>query len=193
MPASGGVSPLSTSPFRGVLSQGANAPRSPGFLQSAIGGATMAAKRCYYEVLGVERSADEEALKKAYRTLAMKYHPDRNPGDAEADAKFKEAAEAFDVLHDPNKRARYDRYGHAGLDGVPMHDFSSAGEGFDPFEMLFGGRGRGKKRGPRRGADMQVSFEIDLIEAYRGVQKTFRIPRQQTCKECGGNGAKPGT
>src|SRR3954452_25506571 len=115
-------------------------------------------KRCYYEVLGVERTADEETLKKAYRTLAMKHHPDRNPGDAEADARFKEAAEAFDVLHDPKKRARYDRYGHAGLDGMPMHDFSNAGEGFDPFEMLFGG-GRGRRRGPRRGADMQVSFE----------------------------------
>jgi molecular chaperone DnaJ len=152
----------------------------------------MTSKRCYYEVLGVERTADEETLKKAYRTLAMKYHPDRNPGDPEADAKFKEAAEAFDVLNDTKKRAVYDRYGHAGLNGMPMHDFSHGVDAFDLFEGIFGG-GRGRRRGPRRGADMQVSFEIDLIEAYRGVQKTFKIPRQEHCKECGGSGAKPGT
>jgi molecular chaperone DnaJ len=151
----------------------------------------MVAKRCYYEVLGVEKSADEEALKKAYRTLAMKYHPDRNPGDADAAAKYKEAAEAFDVLRDAGKRARYDRYGHAGLEGMPMHDFST-GEGWDPFEMLFGGRGRGR-RGPRRGADLEVSFTIDLVEAYRGVKKTFDLPRQENCTECRGTGAKSGT
>lgn len=152
----------------------------------------MVAKRCYYEILCVEKTADEETLKKAYRTLAMKYHPDRNPGDAEAAAKYKEAAEAFDVLRDPQKRARYDRYGHAGLDGMPMHDFSSA-EGFDPFELLFGGRNRGRRRGPQRGADLQVSFEIDLVEAYRGVKKSFDLPRQENCGECGGSGARAGT
>src|SRR3954447_15703255 len=110
-------------------------------------------KRCFYEILGVERTADEETLKKAYRKLAMQYHPDRNPGDAEADAKFKEAAEAFDVLRDPQKRQRYDRYGHAGLEGVPGHTFSNADNVMDLFGELFGdlfGGGQ-RQRGPRQG------------------------------------------
>jgi molecular chaperone DnaJ len=157
----------------------------------------MAGKRDYYEVLGVARDADDETLKKAYRTLAMKYHPDRNPGDEEAHSKFKEAAEAFEVLRDPQKRQRYDRYGHAGLDGMPMHGFGNADDVMDLFGELFGdlfgGSRRGGRRGPRRGSDLQVTFEIDLKEAFHGVQKTLTIPRQENCKECDGSGAKPGT
>jgi molecular chaperone DnaJ len=155
-------------------------------------------KRDYYEVLGVSRDADDETLKRAYRTLAMRDHPDRNPGDADAAARFQEAAEAFEVLRDPQKRARYDRYGHAGLDGMPVHDFGNAEAVMDLFGELFGdifggGRRRGGRRGPRRGNDLQVAFEIDLVEAYRGVEKTLAIPRQEACKECGGSGARPGT
>jgi molecular chaperone DnaJ len=152
-------------------------------------------KRCYYEILGVAREADEESLKKAYRKLAMQYHPDRNPGDTEADARFKEAAEAFDVLRDPQKRQRYDRYGHAGLEGVPGHNFASADNVMDLFGELFGdlfGGGR-RRRGPRQGNDLQVAFEIDLVEAYRGTRRELRIPRQERCLECGGSGAKPGS
>src|SRR4051812_47220462 len=123
----------------------------------------MAGKRDYYEVLGVAKEADDDALKKAYRKLAMQFHPDRNPGDEQADAKFKEAAEAFEVLRDPQKRARYDRYGHAGLDGLPGHDFRNPESVFDLFGDVFGDifGGRGRRRGPRPGNDLQVSVEID--------------------------------
>jgi molecular chaperone DnaJ len=153
-------------------------------------------KRDFYEVLGVSRDTDDETLKKAYRTLAMKYHPDRNPGDAEADARFKEAAEAFEVLRDPQKRARYDRYGHAGLDGMPVHDFGNTEAVMDLFGDLFGdifGGRRGGRRGPRRGNDLQVVFEIDLVDAYQGLHKTITIPRQELCEVCHGTGAKQGS
>src|SRR5215469_3352620 len=126
----------------------------------------MASKRDYYEVLEVSRDADDDTLKKAYRKLAMQYHPDRNVGDHEAEVKFKEAAEAFEVLRDPQKRARYDRYGHAGLEGMPIHDFHNAADVMDIFGDLFGdlfGGGRRGRRGPRRGRDLQVIFEIDLL------------------------------
>jgi molecular chaperone DnaJ len=152
-------------------------------------------KRDYYEVLGVSRDADEETLKKAYRKLAMQYHPDRNPGDEEADARFKEAAEAFDVLRDAQKRQRYDRYGHAGLEGVPSHNFANADNVMDLFGELFGDLfgGRRGRRGPRQGNDLQVAFEIDLVEAYRGTRRELKIPRQETCLQCNGSGAKPGS
>jgi molecular chaperone DnaJ len=153
-------------------------------------------KRCYYEVLGVARDVDEETLKKAYRKLAMQYHPDRNPGDAEADAKFKETAEAFDVLRDPQKRQRYDRYGHAGLEGVPGHNFANADSVMDLFGELFGdlfGGGGRRHRGPRQGSDLQVAFEISLVEAYTGIQRELKIPRQERCNDCGGSGARPGS
>jgi len=156
----------------------------------------MASKRDYYEVLGVAKDADEETLKKAYRKLALQFHPDRNPGDPEADAQFKEAAEAFEVLRDPQKRAAYDRYGHAGLNGVPGHAFRDAESVFDMFGDLFGdifGGGNRRRRGPRPGDDLQVAFEIDLVEAYRGIKKDLKIPREERCTSCQGSGAKPGS
>jgi molecular chaperone DnaJ len=154
----------------------------------------MASKRDYYEVLGVSRDADEETLKRAYRKLAMQLHPDKNPGDPEADAKFKEAAEAFEVLRDPQKRARYDRYGHAGLDGVPGHTFRDAESVFDLFGDLFGDVfGGRRRRGPRPGNDLQVHIEIDLVEAYQGARRTLKIPRQERCSDCQGSGARPGS
>jgi molecular chaperone DnaJ len=153
-------------------------------------------KRDYYEILGVAKDADDETLKKAYRKLAMQYHPDRNAGDHEAEVKFKEAAEAFEVLRDPQKRARYDRYGHAGLDGMNMPHFGSAESVMDLFGELFGdlfGGGRRGRRGPRAGRDIQMPVEVDLLEACHGVKKTLKIPRAERCAECGGSGAKPGT
>ncbi len=152
----------------------------------------MASKRDYYEVLGVSRDADEATLKKAYRKLAMQYHPDRNPGDAEADLKFKEAAEAFEVLRDPQKRARYDRYGHAGLEGAGAPDFGSMSDILNEMFGDFFGGGR-RSRGPRRGQDLQVTLEIDLVEAYKGCTRTLTIPRNERCNECGGSGARPGS
>jgi molecular chaperone DnaJ len=153
----------------------------------------MAGKRDYYEVLGVPRDADEDALKKAYRKLAMQYHPDRNVGDHEAEVKFKEAAEAYEVLRDPQKRQLYDRYGHEGLQGVPMPDFGR-GDVMDLFGEILGGMfGGGRRRGPQAGRDLQMALEIDLVEAFRGAQKTVRVPREETCSDCGGNGARRGT
>src|SRR5262249_30849121 len=133
----------------------------------------MAAKACFYEILGVSKSASEDEVKKAYRSLAFKYHPDRNSGDAEAAERFKEAAEAYAVLSDPDKRSVYDRYGHAGLNGSGFPHFESAESVFDIFGDilgdLFGGRGRG--RGPRRGSDLLYNPGINLTEAAPGWQK----------------------
>jgi molecular chaperone DnaJ len=155
----------------------------------------MATKRCYYEVLEVSRDADEETLKKAYRKLAMKYHPDRNPGDTEADAHFREASEAFEVLRDPQKRGRYDRYGHAGLEGMNGPGFSSADDVMNIFGDLFGDLfgGRRRQRGPQPGNDLQMALELDLVEAYKGVSKEVRIPRRERCADCGGQGSRPGS
>jgi molecular chaperone DnaJ len=152
----------------------------------------MAGKRDYYEVLGVTRDADEDTLKKAYRKLAMQYHPDRNVGDSEAEVRFKEASEAFEVLRDPEKRRLYDRYGHEGLAGVRMPDFGNAGGFADLFGELFGDI-FGGRRGARGGRDLQIAVEIDLLEAARGVRKTLHVPREETCSDCRGSGAKPGT
>jgi molecular chaperone DnaJ len=154
----------------------------------------MASKRDYYEVLGVSRDSDEETLKKAYRKLAMQYHPDRNVGDHEAEAKFKEAAEAYDVLRDPQKRQVYDRYGHAGLEGA-LPNFGSADSVMDIFGDIFGdffGGGR-RRRGPQPGRDLQMAVEITLVEAAHGTRKELKIPRDESCADCGGSGAKPGT
>jgi molecular chaperone DnaJ len=158
----------------------------------------MVSKRDYYEVLGVAREADEDTLKRAYRKLAMQYHPDRNVGDAEAEGKFKEASEAYEVLRDPEKRRIYDRYGHAGLENVGLPNFHDTGSIMDIFgdllgDLFGGGGGRRRPRGPRPGRDLQIVMEIDLVEAYHGVTRTITVPRQERCSECGGNGAKRGT
>jgi molecular chaperone DnaJ len=153
----------------------------------------MAGKRDYYEVLGVERDASHEVITKAYRSLAMKFHPDRNVGDEEAEIRFKECAEAYEVLRDGDKRARYDRYGHAGLDGGGPN-FGNAQDVFDLFGNLFGdmfgGRGGGGSSGGRH---IQVAVELSLTEAFQGCKKSITIPREENCGECGGSGAQRGS
>ena len=143
------------------------------------------------------RKSAQEDLKKAYRTLAMKYHPDRNHGDEEASIRFKEAAEAYEVLSNPDKRQRYDRYGHAGLGEAQPH-FQNAEDIFGVFGDLFGeifggGRRRQQQGGPQGGDDLIAPLEIELIEAYRGCTKTVTIPREEYCETCHGTGAKPGS
>jgi molecular chaperone DnaJ len=155
----------------------------------------MAGKRDYYEVLGVARNAPDEEIKKAYRKLAFEYHPDRNAGDKEAEDRFKEATEAFEVLSDPPKRQRYDRHGHAGLENLGGGGFRDARS---VFEDLFGGLfgdlfGFGGRNGPQAGRDLQVGVEITLSEAARGVKRTITIPREENCPECTGSGARKGT
>ena len=158
-------------------------------------------KRDYYEVLGVEKGADDAAIKKAYRVLAKKYHPDMNPGDAEAEKKFKEASEAYAVLSDPDKRRQYDQFGHAafegGMGGAGGFDFSGAdfGDIFgDIFGDLFGGgRSRGRGNGPMKGANLRTSVQITFEEAVFGCKKEIELNVKETCKTCNGSGAKPGT
>src|SRR5262245_41548850 len=164
--------------------------------RARIHGTMMATrKRDYYEVLGVNAQADAEEIKRAYRKLAMQYHPDRNVGDEDAERLFKEAAEAYEVLHDPQKRQRYDRYGHAGLEGMNVPHFNDPQSVFDLFGDIFGDifggrRGRG---GPQPGRDLQVAVDIELVEAARGVQKTVAIAREEWCTECSGSGCRRGT
>jgi molecular chaperone DnaJ len=160
----------------------------------------MATKRDYYEVLGVARAASDEDIKRAYRRLALKYHPDRNPNDEDAEQRFKEAAEAYEVLCDPEKRSRYDRFGHSGLSGTGFHEFSSAEDIFDAFGDIFGGSvfgnlfgARRGRRGPRPGRDLRIHLELELLEAARGASKTFDIRRKEICATCSGSGAKSGT
>ena len=178
----------------------------------------MAEKRDYYEVLGVAKTASAEEIKSAYRKLAMKYHPDRNPGDKAAEEKFKEAAEAYDVLHDPEKRQRYDQFGHQafqggaggyGPGGMNMDDiFSMFGDifggggggfsgGFGGFEEMFGGGRRQQRRadpnGPRRGDDMTFRLEIDFDEAIFGSERELELTLPEQCSECGGTGAAAGS
>lgn len=151
-------------------------------------------KRDYYEVLGVQREADAEEIKKAYRRLAMQYHPDRNAGDAEAEERFKEAAEAYEVLHDAEKRQRYDRYGHAGLEGLNVPHFNDAQSVFDVFGDLFGDLFGGRSRsGPQRGRDRKVEVVLELAEAAHGVTKTVTLSREELCTDCSGNGSRRGT
>jgi len=155
----------------------------------------MPALRDYYEVLGVSRNATDQEIKSAYRRLALKHHPDRNPGDARAEERFKEAAEAYGVLGDPDKRRRYDTYGHAGLGG--------GAAGFDPtifadFSDILGdffgfGDAFGRRRGPRRGADLRYNLDVSFEEAAFGMQTQLRIPRVESCEACSGSGAAPGT
>jgi molecular chaperone DnaJ len=155
-------------------------------------------KRDYYEVLGLKRDAAPDEIKKAYRQLALKNHPDKNPGDADAEKRFKEGAEAYEVLSDPAKRQRYDRYGHAGMEGTAVHDFRSAEDIMSAFGDIFGGGLFGdlfgqRRRGPRPGQDLLMKMEIDLVEAARGTTKAVDISRQEYCGECRGSGARKGT
>jgi molecular chaperone DnaJ len=155
-------------------------------------------KRDYYEVLGVEQSASDDDLKKAYRKLALRYHPDKNPGDKVAEERFKEIGEAYQVLCDAERRAAYDRYGHAAFEqgGFGGFDFGAGFEDIlgDLFGDLFGtGRGRGSRSRTRRGQDLQYQLEVTFEEAARGCDKTLSIPRLTTCATCSGSGAKPGT
>jgi molecular chaperone DnaJ len=158
----------------------------------------MAAQRDYYEVLGVERSASAEELKRAYKKLAAKYHPDRNPGDNDAVEKFKEASEAFDILGNDDTRARYDRFGHAGVKGAAgAHQFHDVQDIFDTFGDLFGDLfGARNRRGgtrARRGEHLRTAVSIDLVEAAVGCARELKIQRRRPCATCNGSGAKPGT
>ncbi len=161
----------------------------------------MADKRDYYEVLGVPKDADDAALKKAYRVLAKKYHPDTNPGDAEAEAKFKEASEAYAVLSDPEKRQKYDQFGHAAFEngggpgGAGGFDFSDMGDIFgDIFGDLFGGsRKRSSGNGPQRGENVRASVRLTFEEAIFGCEKELELNLKEPCPTCNGSGARPGT
>ena len=164
----------------------------------------MAEKRDYYEVLGVEKNANADEIKKAYRKAAIKYHPDKNPGDKEAEEKFKEAAEAYDVLSNPDKRARYDQFGHAGMSGA-AGGAGGFGGGFGGFSMedifsqfgdIFGGhfgggfRSSGGGRSVNRGSDLRVKVRLTLEEIAEGVTKKLKINKTLACEQCGGTGAK---
>jgi molecular chaperone DnaJ len=160
------------------------------------------AKQDYYEVLEVHKNASEAEIKKAYRRLAVKYHPDKNPGDKEAEARFKELSEAYSVLADRQKRAAYDQFGHAGVDGNGAGGFSSGGFRGSPFEDIFGdifgdifSSGGGGRRGSRghRGDDLRYNLSVSFEEAAFGTEKEIKIPRHSTCETCGGSGARPGT
>lgn len=158
---------------------------------------SMATKRDYYEVLGVGREAGPEEIKRAYRKAALQNHPDRNPGDEQAVARFKEASEAFEVLRDPEKRSRYDRFGHAGVSGNGGAGFSDLGDIFSAFGDIFGdflgGAGRAARSRARQGHSLRTSLTVDLLEAARGCTRQIEIDRQELCSTCDGSGAKPGT
>ena len=166
----------------------------------------MAEKRDYYEVLGVGREASAKELKKSYRQLALQYHPDRNPDDKDAEARFKEAAEAYEVLSDEEKRGLYDRYGHDGLRSSGYSGFGGVDDIFSAFGDMFGdlfgfgggfGGGRrargGRRRGPRRGSDLRFDLAIEFVEAALGTSKEIAISRAEPCEVCAGTGGKAGT
>ncbi len=158
----------------------------------------MSMKRDYYEILEVERTASGEVIKRAYRQMALKYHPDRNPGDAEAELKFKEAAEAYDVLRDPEKRVRYDKFGHEGVNGGGGgFGFASNEDIFSHFSDIFGdlfgfSANRSRTRA-QAGANLRYNLSITLRQAAKGDEVTLKIPKKVACPECGGTGASPGT
>ncbi|MEQ9407495.1 MAG: molecular chaperone DnaJ [Fuerstiella sp.] len=159
------------------------------------------AQRDYYEVLGVSRTATAVEIKKSYRKLALKFHPDRNQGDDEAVARFKEASEAFDVLSDDQKRARYDQFGHAGVSGSGRGGFHDVNDIFSAFGDIFegfgfgggGGGGRSGRGGARRGASLETTIVLELPEAASGCTRTLEINRRETCETCDGSGASPGS
>ncbi len=161
----------------------------------------MADKRDYYEVLGVAKGASEDEIKKAYRQMAKKYHPDLNPGNKDAEAKFKEVNEAYEVLSDSDKRSRYDQFGHAGVDpnfggGNPYGGYGQEVDFGDIFNSFFGGFGSRRQanpNAPRRGSDAEVSISIDFEEAAKGCKKTVTYKVVSTCTECNGSGARAGT
>jgi molecular chaperone DnaJ len=169
----------------------------------------MPTTRDYYEILGVEKGADADDVKRAYRRLAMKHHPDRNPGDAEAEARFKEAAEAYEILSDPQKRQRYDQFGHEGVRGAAAggatHDFSrmNVEDIFSMFEEVFGGGmggggfgragGARSRRGPARGYDLETDVSIELEDVLSGAEREVQFTRMDVCETCGGDGCKPGS
>jgi len=159
-------------------------------------------KRDYYEILGVAREATDQQIKSAYRKLALKYHPDRNPGDHTAEERFKEAAEAYAIVSDSEKRSLYDRYGHAGVSGAGAGGFDpNAFAGFEDifgnlgdlfgFGDMFGGRRR--RGGPQRGSDLRYDLEISFEESFTGTETSIQIPREETCESCKGSGAAPGS
>lgn len=152
-------------------------------------------KRDYYDVLGVDRSAAPEQIKKAFRRLAHRYHPDRNHDDPDAETRFKEASEAYEVLSDPSKRRRYDQFGHAGLSGAGVHDYSHMGveDIFSMFNDIFDfGLGGGRRR-QSRGADLQTQIEISMADVLTGTERTLEFRRRDFCDTCGGSGAAPGS
>lgn len=158
------------------------------------------AKACYYETLGVGRTADGKTIKSAYRKLAMQYHPDRNPDNAEAEQKFKDISEAYSVLSDDQKRAAYDRFGHDGVNNGAGGAGPGAADMADIFEQVFGdafgdifGGGRRSHNGPARGSDIRYPLEIDLEDAFAGKEVEIHVPTTRTCKTCDGKGAEPGT
>ncbi len=168
----------------------------------------MASKRDYYEILGVSKSASEDEIKKAYRKMAVKYHPDKNPDNKEAEDKFKEAAEAYEVLSNSQKKAQYDRFGHAGMGGAAGGGFGGGGMNmediFSQFGDIFGGgdespfgsffnQGRGGGRRQRKGTDLRIKLKLNLEEIANGVEKKIKVKRHVACKTCAGNGSKNGT
>lgn len=159
----------------------------------------MSVTRDYYEILSISRDSDGDTIKRAYRKMALKYHPDRNPDDKEADQKFKEASEAYEVLSDDNKRSRYDRFGHDGLRGTSGHDFShmDSGDIFSMFGDIFGnsmgGFSSSRSRRQRRGYDLETGVSISLKEAFTGTDRDVEFTRQDICETCDGSGARPGT
>jgi len=157
-------------------------------------------KQDYYEVLGVDRDASDRDIKKAFRRMAMKYHPDRNPDDQDAEEKFKDVNEAYEILSDAQKKAAYDQYGHAGVDPNMGGGFGGGGfeGGFgdifgDVFGDIFGGGGGGRRSSVQRGADLRYNMDLSLEEAVRGVERTIKVPTLVNCETCHGSGAKPGT